>query len=371
MKLLMLAAGSSIHTARWVNGLTRAGLSVTLATQHELTHPLDDAVDVIELPNCGNAGYFLMASKLRRLADKLQPDLLNAHFASGYGTTARLMGRHPYVLSVWGSDVFSFPERSALHRWLVVRNLKAADIIASTSRVMADRVRALVPAVGDIPITSFGIDLGLFSDVPELAANNARAITIGTVKAMEDIYGVDTLIEAFAQLRSDLSAAGSPLSERLALRLVGGGSRRAALEQQAQQLGVGDAVTVVGQGPHSAVPAEIGKLDVFVALSRQESFGVAVLEAGAAGRPVVVSDADGLVEVVQHGQTGLIVPREDPGQAAEALRELVESPERRLALGSAGRAQVSAAYSWDQSVSKMLEVYDAALGARRPARRES
>ena len=118
MKLLMLAAGSSIHTARWVNGLVEAGLSVTQPTQHAVSHPLDDAVDVIELPNRGNPGYFLSAPKLRRLAEKLRPDLLNAHFASGYGTTARFMHRHPYVLSVWGSDVFSFPERSALHRKL-------------------------------------------------------------------------------------------------------------------------------------------------------------------------------------------------------------------------------------------------------------
>ncbi|MEO0952835.1 MAG: glycosyltransferase, partial [Pseudomonadota bacterium] len=164
-----------------------------------------------------------------------------------------------------------------------------------------------------------------------------------------------------------LSAAGDPIAQRLVLRLVGGGSRRAELEQRAQRLGLGDSVTFVGQVPHSAVPAEIGKLDVFVALSRQESFGVAVLEAGAAGRPVVVSDADGLVEVVQHGQTGLVVPREDVVGAAEALRELIENPEQRQALGSAGREQVSTGYGWDQSVSKMLEVYDSALTARRAA----
>ena len=130
---------------------------------------------------------------------------------------------------------------------------------------------------------------------------------------------------------------------------------------------LGDSVTFVGLVQQSAETAEIGKLDVFEALLRQESFGVAVLEAGAAGRPVVVSDADGLVEVVQHGQTGLVVPREDAVGAAEALRGLIENPEQRQALGSAGREQVSTTYGWDQSVSRMLEVYDSALAARRAA----
>ena len=66
--------------------------------------------------------------------------------------------------------------------------------------------------------------------------------------------------------------------------------------------------------PHTSVPQELARLDIYVALSRMdsESFGVAIIEAGVAGRPVVVSDAGGLPEVTIDGVTGLVVPREDP-----------------------------------------------------------
>ncbi len=361
MKALILSAGSSIHTTRWARGLSRAGVDVCLATQHPVYQDFDADVEVIQFPYRGTPGYLTMAAKLRRVVRAIRPDILNAHFASGYGTTGRLIDSHPYLLSVWGSDVFSFPKRSPLHRWLVTKNLKAADVIASTSHCMADRVRTLVPSAGEIPVTPFGIDLETFSSVPSLSGKEADTLVIGTVKAMEQTYGIDTLIEAFALLHGKLVARGQPLAHRIGLRLVGGGSQVSALQRFAEKLGIGDRVSFVGQVPHADVPGEIAKLDIYVALSRQESFGVAVLEAGAAGRPVVVSDAGGLAEVVRHRVTGIVVPREDPVAAADALLELVESPAERLALGQAARQHVRENYAWEQCVRQMLSVYELTL----------
>ena len=361
MKALILSAGNSIHTARWANGLSRAGVRISLATQHPVCHDLDADVDVIQFPYRHTPGYFAMSAKLRRVVRAMRPDILNAHFASGYGTTGRLVDWHPYLLSVWGSDVFSFPERTPLHRWLVKKNLNAADVIASTSHFMADRVRQLVPECGEIPITPFGIDLETFSSVPAISGDARKSLVIGTVKAMEETYGIDTLIEAFALLHGKLVASGHPLARRASLRLVGGGGRMSSLQELVARLGMADRITFVGQVPHSGVPGEIEKLDIFVALSRQESFGVAVLEAGAAGRPVVVSDAGGLAEVVRHGITGLVVPRDDPAAAAEALLDLVVNPEKRTALGEAARQHVRENYAWGPCVQQMLSVYEATL----------
>ncbi|MDJ0712145.1 MAG: glycosyltransferase [Woeseiaceae bacterium] len=363
MKALLLSAGSSIHTARWANGLSRAGVDICLATQHPVSQELDPGVDVIQFPHRGNPGYVMMAAQLRRVTRVMRPDILNVHFASGYGTTGRLINWHPYLLSVWGSDVFSFPERSPLHRRLVAGNLKAADVVASTSRCMADQVRTLVPAIGDIPITPFGIDVESFSSVPAISGEPRDTVVIGTVKAMEDVYGIDTLIEAFRVLYEKLVADGDPLANRIELRLIGGGSRTDALRHLAERLEMRDRITFVGQVPHANVPKEIEQIDIFVALSRQESFGVAVLEAGAAGRPVVVSDAGGLAEVVRHGITGIVVPREAPVAAADALLELLRNPEKQLAMAAAAKRHVRDLYAWDTCVKRMLAAYDSTLRA--------
>ncbi len=315
----------------------------------------------MDFPYRGNPGYLLMSGKLRRVTRTIRPDILNAHFASGYGTAAWLTNWHPYVLSVWGSDIYDFPERSPVHRALVRRNLLAADVVASTSHCMAGQVRKIAPGVGDIPVTPFGIELPAFSAVPVLSHMPKDSLVIGTIKAMHRLYGIDTLIEAFAGLRRELVACAHPLAEKVSLRLVGDGPQTSALQALARRLGVSDRVTFVGRVPHSEVPQELAKLDIYVALSRQESFGVAVLEAGAAGRPVVVSDAEGLAEVVRDGITGVVVPREDPAAAAAALFGLATDPAMRNALGEAARRHVRDNYAWEHCVEKMLSVYENAI----------
>ena len=94
---------------------------------------------------------------------------------------------------------------------------------------------------------------------------------------------------------------------------------------------------IAGPVPHEKVPDILGQLDIYVAASRWESFGVAVLEAAACGLPVVVSDVGGLPEVVEHGITGFVVRREDPGSVADALIRLVSSGELRRRMGDAAR----------------------------------
>jgi len=95
-----------------------------------------------------------------------------------------------------------------------------------------------------------------------------------------------------------------------------------------------------------------------VAASRRESFGVAVVEASACGVPVVVTDVDGLSEVVEQDRTGFIVPREDVGSLASAIRSLILSASLRTRLGQGGRASVQRRYDWDASVTRMIECYE-------------
>jgi glycosyltransferase involved in cell wall biosynthesis len=115
--------------------------------------------------------------------------------------------------------------------------------------------------------------------------------------------------------------------------------------------------------PHTEVPNELAKIDIYVALSRMdsESFGVAIIEASAAGRPVVVSDAGGLPEVAVEGKTGFVVPRENPVAAAGALERLIFDPELRHKMGVAGQQHVAENYSWDVCIMKMVEMYESTI----------
>ncbi len=372
MKLLLLAPASVIHTQRWVEALHGRGVQLVLATQHDgASWRAPTGVRVVRLPHGGSAGYFRNVPALRRLLRDEQPDLLNAHYASGYGTTAALAGFRPWLLSVWGSDVYDFPYESGikgrLKGWLLRRNLRQADAVASTSEAMARQVRRLVPGIDPVAVTPFGIDTERFAPQPPSLPHAHDGIVIGTVKTLAPKYGIDLLLRAFAQV---LSAAGS--NAALSLVIVGDGPQRAELEALSHTLGIAAQVRFVGAVSHTEVPQWLNRFDLYVAASRldSESFGVAVLEASACGLPVVVSDVGGLPEVVVQGETGLVVPREDVAALAQAMQQLIADPELRRRFGAAGRARVLAHYGWPHSVDAMLRCFDEVV-ARHARRRQA
>ena len=363
MKIVLISGASSIHTIRWANGLAKAGLEVHVITQQPPCDPFDEGVAVYQFPDRGNFGYFLMVPAVRRLVKEIRPDIVNAHYASGYGTTARLVNHRPYLLSVWGSDVYDFPHKSPLHKYLVRKNLLAADKVASTSYCMADEARKVAAELGDIAITPFGVDMQQYQTAKRAESVDPAPIVIGTVKTMAPKYGISTLLEAFALLRKKCLADAPDVGQRLQLRLVGGGPQIQELKGLAAILGVDSCSEFVGRVPHEQVPKELSKLDIYVALSEldSESFGVAIIEAGAAARPVVVSDAGGLPEVTVDGVTGIVVPRNNPVAAAEAIERLVVDPELRVRMGLAGHQHVTEKYSWKSSIEKMISVYESMI----------
>jgi glycosyltransferase involved in cell wall biosynthesis len=360
VKAMLLAAGSVGHTRRWANGLVQSGVNVVCVSQHDfLAEHWDPRVERVRLPRSGTASYFTQGVRVARLFRDHGCELLNAHYATGYGVLATLSGVRPRLVSVWGSDVYEFPAISPLHRALVRYVVRSADAVASTSEAMARQAERIAgaPLQRPVAITPFGVDTGRFRPGTGSAARHDGRLVIGTVKTLARNYGIDTLIDAFALLRQRASG------EALRLRIVGDGPERAALESRAAALG--GAVEFVGPVPHDEVPQQLQLLDVYVAASRIESFGVAVIEASACGLPVVVSDAGGLPEAVEDGVTGLVVRRESPPALAEAIARLVDDAALRRSLGEAGRQRVQQRYEWGDCVDRMASTYESLRAASR------
>lgn len=359
MKVVLLSAASSVHTIRWANGLSHEGLDVHVISQHPQIEPMDHKVTLHLLPYRGTLGYFTIVPEVKKLLNRINPDIVNAHYASGYATTASLVGYHPWILSVWGSDIYDFPHTSLLHKFLVCRNLLSADKVASTSICMAKETQLLEPKLKNIAITPFGVDTHYYNSLTTSLAerNKSKEIIIGTVKTLDEKYGIDTLIKAFAIIIDDLLLYYPDVVSKIILRIVGDGPQYNALKALTTHLGISEKVKFVGRVNSTDVPLELNKLDIYVALSRSESFGVAIIEAGAAGRPVVVSDAGGLPEVVKNGQTGIVVPKENPQAAADAIKKLILDKNLRIQMGSAGKQHVANNYDWKVCVNKMISLY--------------
>lgn len=350
MKVALLGDAQSIHTVRWANGLADRGIDVHLISIHPTKHPLHPSVVAHRLYLRPPWGYLVGGFFIKRILRKIKPDILNVHFAGGYGLMGRASGFHPILLSVWGSDIYKLPHKTPLHYSIIRSNLASATAIGSTSRCMAQAVSEIFdhPAIF---ITPFGIDEQTFRPL-SLSDDKDGSIVIGTVKTLRATYGIDTLLDAFALVVKRASDRG----KNVALEITGQGEDLNSLKSKASILGIADRVTFHGAVPYTKVPEMLNRLDIYVALSRAESFGVAILEAGACERPVVVSDAEGLVEVTTD-QTGFVVPKENPEAAAEAIWQLVENADLRHRMGRAARAHVLKHYTWPKSVDTMLAAY--------------
>ncbi len=181
-------------------------------------------------------------------------------------------------------------------------------------------------------------------DIASLAARAARSrekkaqrpSVIGMVARLDAIKDHDTLLQALSLVRRQVSDCE--------LWIVGDGVRRGALEDQARSLGIADRVTFLGN--RSDVPELLGKMDVYAfSTTRAEGFGIALIEAMAAGVAVVASDVPACREVLGNGAAGLIVPPGDAPKLAEAIVELLQNQELHADITSAAAFRVQHEYS--------------------------
>lgn len=362
MRILFLSNAASIHTVRWVNALSERGHEVHLVYKFDDTpkeNRISERVIRHRLKYSGTKGYFLNAIQLRKLSKRINPDIVNAHYASGYGTLVRLARLQPVVLSVWGSDVYEFPYQSKFKMKILVDNLRYASVIASTSASMAEQVKLLLKDdTKKIYITPFGVDLSQYSK----NNNNERhtdKIIIGNVKSLREVYGIEFLIRAIAILKNKLESNNKTnISQKIITTLYGDGNLREELELLVKKLGLQENVIFKGRIPNAEVPHALEEFDIFCATSNHESFGVSIVEAMAMGLPVVATDVPGFKEVMVDGETGIIVERKRPDKIAEALQRLILNDDLRRKFGENGRNRVEELYNWENNVTKMLGIYE-------------
>jgi L-malate glycosyltransferase len=357
MKICLLAGASSIHTIRWVNALSERGHEVHLITMHrpKLDHVHKEvALHLLKVP--APIGYYVNGFEVKKLLRQIKPDFLHVHYASGYGTLSRFVAFEPTLLSVWGSDVYLFPYQRKQNEKILRKNLRAANHITSTSVAMKHQTELFISPKEPIDVVPFGIDLTMFK--PSSEPENQTSITIGTIKSLKPIYGIDLLIEATAMLLKRLREDGlTDIADQIRLMIVGDGLERGNLEQKCKDFGIDSITTFVGAVPNEQVPTYLNQLDIYCAFSRSESFGVAVVEASACEVPVIVSNVGGLPEVVEDGKTGYVVDTKNMEAVVDKMEQLVKDRETRTQFGKQGREFVEQYYDWQENVTQMEQVY--------------
>ena len=361
MKVLLLADINSIHTRRWTAALLAKGIRVGIFSLTPVKDRFPEEQDItVYVAKKGEreisdsilfrkSEYFTKIPAVRKCIRDFRPEILHAHYASSYGTLGAMSGFHPFVISVWGSDVYDFPKQSVITRLIFRYTLKKADRLLSTSHVMANEIGKYTRR--NVTVVPFGIDPEVFKPLTDRNTPGRNEFVIGTVKSLEVIYGIEILLKAFGILRNRLPAVP------LRLVIAGGGTQERNLKELAVNLGITDQVTFAGKVPHDRLPSILSTFDVFVALSRRESFGVALLEASSCELPVVATDIDGFREIIRDNVTGILVPVGNPEASATAIENLILNPDKRAVMGRNGRENVVHSFNWNDNVEQMFSIY--------------
>lgn len=293
---------------------------------------------------------------LARLLRRERIALVHSHLyhANLYGRLAARLAGVPAIGSV--HNVYT---RSKLHRRLLNRLLSrtSARMIAVSDDVRRDLIEhdGIEPA--KVVTIRNGIDLRRVES--RLSRQEARTrlsipedtLAIGCVGRLEEQKGHRFLLEACALLPTI----------RFQLILVGEGRLREQLETRAAALDLAPRVTFLGA--RSDVADILRALDVYAMPSLWEGLSLAMLEAMAAGLPLVMSDVSGVAQAFGDEVCGMRVPPGDAAALADAIRQLAESPQRRARMGEAARRRTRAEFDIDAMMARLTSVYEDACAS--------
>jgi glycosyltransferase involved in cell wall biosynthesis len=301
-----------------------------------------------------------------------RPDVVHTHTAKA-GVLGRIAActirPRPIVVHTYHGHVLEgyFGRiKNLVYRGLERSLAQVSDrLIGVSQATVDDLVRLGVARPRDFSVVPLGLRIEPFLALdPEPAVGPVRVelgmapddVLLTFVGRLVPIKRVDVLLDAFAE-----AVVAEP---RLRLAVVGDGELREALEAQATQLGVTAQVRFLGY--RRDLTDIVAATDVAVLSSDNEGTPVALIEAGAGGRPLAATDVGGVRDVVRPG-TGALVPAGDAGAMATAMLDLAADPERRRRCGAVARELIGATYTVDLLLARVEALYDELLALRPPA----
>ena len=205
MNICFVGPANSAHIIKWCKWFSEHGHNVHVISfspgeiENATVHLIDLKVDA-NGSDAGKLKYLTTGRQIKKLINDIQPDIVNAHYATSYGIAIALSGIKEYVLSVWGADIYDFPRKSPLHRALLKYSLWKAPHLFSTSKAMAKEAGKYTKK--KFEITPFGVDLNLFN--PDRRTRDMDIpVSIGMVKTSADLCDTDFLFRTAAIISRD------------------------------------------------------------------------------------------------------------------------------------------------------------------------
>lgn len=375
LSIAYLGDPNSIHFRRWVGFMAERGDRVTLivADGKQVEAGLPESIAIERFtPFTSHRfrpwGLIAARRSLHRVLARVQPDVLNAHYLTVHGYHAWMSGFHPYVVTLWGSDVFITPKKSWLAALVARITLRAVDMVMVNSDALLRGALAVGAPPERTEMIQFGVDLTRFTPGPERAELRARLGLTGrrvvfSPRNITPLYRHQVVVEAVAKLPSDVSVVFSRHRARE--------DELAAIERRVEVLGLTDRVVIVPEIAHAEMPDFYRLADVVVSIPASDSTAVTILESLACERQIVAGDLPSVREWLWDLDPEALVPIDDVDATAAAMvRALNRGPEERAELGRRARIIVETRADQAKSLANVESLYRR-LAARRRGKASS
>ncbi len=308
-------------------------------TDHRLMDPIDGSRDLRHM------------REHRRMFRSLQPDIIHFNLAAmslcQWALASALTIPKVPVIAVENSPMSTWTKASTRLKRVTSSRLAAHVAVGEqTARIVEETAGLRTGSVGT-----------MYHGVTKPATGIPREPHDGpiivNVARHDPVKGVDVMLQAMTLLPDDVH-----------LVQIGAGNETANLHALRHELGLDDRVEFrdVPWGERAA--DQIAGFDLFVLSSRIEGLPVTIMEAMLAGRAVVATDVGSVREEVLDGETGFVVPPEDPAAVAAAVESLLADPDRREAMAQKGQARAAEMFTVEATVDRYVELYDRVLAAR-------
>ena len=355
MRIAYLSIGGHIHTTRWIEYFTRKGHEAFLLTVQPEPIPNVEVIDIRTAWGPKPLRYAASLLKVKRILKRIKPDLLHTHFLTGYGYWGAFSGFHPFIMTVWGDDVYTTPYESLLKRRLAGAVLRRADWVTGDSEdILKDAVK-LGASPDRCTLIQWGVDFSSFHPDrgrglrAKLGIGEDAPVVISTRSFTQDYYNIDTIIQSVPLVRRSL-----PNVVYLMAGLEGSDGR---FRELAERTGAAGSMRFLGKIPHDDLPDYLAASDIFLSVPSVDATAVSLLEAMACGAAIVVSDLPSAREWIAGGVNGEVVPPRDKDALAGAITALALDPERRLRYGRRCVEAVREKADHAANMEKMEEIY--------------
>ncbi|RMH37848.1 MAG: glycosyltransferase family 1 protein [Nitrospirae bacterium] len=252
--------------------------------------------------------------------------------------------------------------RQQIEPWKVRRyKLDRANVMVAVSEQIRQSVIAAGVDEGHVRTVYSGVDLSGFAEPSNRRVARSRFgfredhLVLGTVANIFPRKGYELMLKALPQIIR--------VHPQVQYVIVGAGdeSYLAQLKAISRHVGIEAHVHFLGFQQH--VPSVLSALDLYVHPAEMEGFGIAILEAMAAGKAVVATSVGGIPEIVRHGETGILVHQRDPDVFARAVIGILNDPERRQTMGQEGHMRIQNYFTTETMMHRLIENYQAVFGA--------